>query len=63
MKIENKCHEESHTSREESKNGIFYLNGETLDVFDVSVRHVIIAIIPESRKINQVRGIGASSEY
>src|SRR3990167_8429481 len=36
MKIENKCHEEFSYIKRGIKNGIFYLNGETLEVFDVS---------------------------
>ena len=36
MKIENNCYEEFASIKRGIKNGIFYLNGETLDVFDVS---------------------------
>jgi hypothetical protein len=38
MKIENKCHEEFAAIKRGIKNGIFYLNGETLDVFNVSYK-------------------------
>lgn len=36
MKIENKCFEEFPSIKRGVKNGIFYLNGETLDVYEIS---------------------------
>lgn len=36
MKIENNCYEEFASIKRGIKNGIFYLNGETLDVLQVS---------------------------